>query len=289
MRLLFCMFFSFHLTFSLIAQMDTQVYLTEINLTVDGFQVNNIKNISNNSGYNNQPFFKDNNQLFYVRNNSGQNDIALYRLDEKKFEWKNKKTEGGEYSPQPIPNSLDFAAVRLDPDGKQRLYRYFPEGNSSELINDLEVAYYTFFDVQTLVASVLAGNNLDLVVHHFKDTTSYTLLKKTGRSIHVIPDTKAVSYPAVNEDGNYDLYQLDMDSLESFFICQLPIGIQDYAWFDDEKIIIGSGAKLFVYDLFGNGDWQQIADFSNHPLQNITRLSISPDKKHLAFSAEPKP
>ena len=33
-------------------------------------------------------------------------------------------TEGGEYSPLKIPNKNEVSAVRLDKDGKQRLYTY---------------------------------------------------------------------------------------------------------------------------------------------------------------------
>jgi hypothetical protein len=287
-RFLFCLLFSLGFSQTHFAQGDSEVYLVDIDFAMDGFTFQNIRNISDNPGYDNQPFFQNNDLLLYARNHKEQTDIANFSLNNNTFEWQNKVTQGGEYSPQPIPNSADIAAVRLDPDGKQRLYRYTSDGTSTELIPNLEVAYFTFFDSQTLVASILAGDNLDLIIHHFMDNTTYTLLKKSGRSIHAIPNSKAVSYPAINEEGNLDIYQLDMNSLDSYFICQLPIGIQDYVWWDDYKILIGSGTKLFVYDLYGNGDWQQVADFSAYPLQNITRLSISPDQKHLAFVAEPK-
>ncbi len=92
----------------------------------------------------------------------------------------------------------------------------------------------------------------------------------------------------MNDFGQYDVYQLDPVSKESFFVCELPIGVQDYAWWDDDKIFIGSGATLFVYDLFGEGDWQQVTSFSEYNMTNITRLAFSPDKKHLAFVAEQK-
>ncbi len=288
LRCLFCLLFSLGSFLNNFAQGESEIYLVDIDFTIDGFSFQNVRNISNNPGYDNQPYFRNDDLLLYARNNKEQTDIAQFSLSSNTFQWQNEATEGGEYSPQPIPDSSDLAAVRLDPDGKQRLYRYNSKGKSTELIPDLEVAYYTFVDSQTMVASILSDGSLDLVVHHFDKNSTFTLLKKSGRSIHVIPNSKAASYTAVNEEGNLDIYQLDRDSLESYFICQLPNGIQDHIWWEDYKIFIGSGAKLLVYDLYGKGDWKEIADFSAYEVQNITRLAMSPDKKHLAFVAEPK-
>lgn len=287
-RCFFCLLFSLGFLLNSFAQSPSEIYLVDIEFTMDGFTFQNVKNISNNPGYDNQPYFRNDDLLLYARNNNNQTDIAQFSLSHNTFHWQNETTEGGEYSPQPIPNSTDLAAVRLDPDGKQRLYRYPSEGKSTELIPEMEVAYFTFIDAQTILASILSAGHLDLILHHLDQNVTRQLLKNSGRSIHVLPHSKAASYTAVNEEGNLDLYQLDKDSLESYFVCQLPPGIQDYIWWDDFKIFAGSGDKLLVYDLYGNGDWQQVADFSAYNLQNITRLAMSPDHKHLAFVAEPK-
>ncbi len=275
-------------TTAFFAQGDSDVYLVDIHETTNGFSFENFRTISNNEGYDNQPYFKDDATLLYARNNVGQTDISVYNLSENTERFFNTKTEGGEYSPQPFPNSNDITAVRLDPDGKQRLYRYAENGTSEELIPDLVVAYYTNYDEHTVVNSIIEGDDLHLVVYNLKEEKNYKLLKGSGRSIHCVPNSKATSYTAKNEEGNFDVYQLDMETLESFFVCQLPIGIQDMVWFNDSKIIIGSGAQLFLYDLFGNGDWNKIADFSENNITNITRLAISPDGTKLALVAETK-
>jgi hypothetical protein len=283
------LFFLFSLSTTLFfAQGETDVYLVDINETAEGLSFDNFRNISNNEGYDNQPYFKDDTTLLYARNNGGQTDISVYNLPENAERFFNVKTEGGEYSPQPFPNSSGITAVQLDPDGKQRLYRYYEKGNFDELIPDLVVAYYTIYDKNTVVSSIIEDDDLHLVVYDFKEKKYYKLLKGSGRSIHVVPNTEATSYTAKNEEGNFDVYQLDMGKLESFFVCQLPIGIQDYIWMNDSKIIIGSGAQLFLYDLFGNGDWNKIADFSEHNITNITRLAMSPEGTKLALVAEPK-
>lgn len=277
----FCFFEAF-------SQSNSQVYVTEVVQNVDGFQFQNFRKISSDKGYNNQPYFKDNNTLLYAKNNEGQADIGVYNLTENsEFFW-NLKTEGGEYSPQPIPESNHIAAVRLDPNGLQRLYDYRQNSLGEEVISDLVVAYYIWYNKNTIVSSIIQNNELYLMVSYLKEGENFTLLKGSGRSFHKIPNTNAISYTAINEEKNWDVYQLDLDSLDSYFVVQLPIGVQDMIWYNDSNIFVGSGSQLFMYDLYGNGDWQKIADFSDKNITNITRLAVSPDGRTLALVAEVK-
>ncbi|HPF11322.1 MAG TPA: hypothetical protein PKW08_11300 [Flavobacteriaceae bacterium] len=284
-RILLCGFCLFGITVH--AQSNTEVYLSSMEFSEEGFVFGNLQNSSNNEGYDNQPYFANDDLLLYARNQDGQTDIAMYDLNKKTTQFFNPPTVGGEYSPQPIPGSRDVAAVRLDPDGTQKLYRYGFEVAPKILIDD-KVAYFTVPNDTLIVASVIDLDQLKLVVYDVKNQNSYTLLKDSGRFLQKIPGSDAISYSAKNEQGYEDLYQLDLQTLDSYFICQLPIGVQDGAWWDDYKIIVGSGAQLFVYDLYGDGDWHAIADFSSHGITNITRLAISPDKKNLALVAEKK-
>ncbi len=272
-----------------IAQENTEVYLMDITSAYSGLEVYNFKNISNNSGYDNQPSFIDNNTVVFAGNNKNQADIASYSISSEEKTFFNSPTEGGEYSPMQIPNSKKIAAVRLDPDGKQRLYTYGKNGSHEETIPNLQVAYYAFKDEHTLLASVLAQNELNLVVANVQTQKVDTLKYNTGRSIHKVPNTKkTMSYTFLNEDDNYDVYQLNMETLESFFVVELPIGIQDHIWLSESKLLIGSGNKLFLYDLFGPGEWKEVANLSEYNIANITRLAVSPNGEKLALVAEQK-
>jgi len=271
-----------------IAQPNTEIYLMDISFSETEFTISNFRNISNNEGYDSQPSFADNNTLLYSRTHQGQTDIARYVISENNYYWINHSTTGGEYSPQSFPKSKNVAAVRLDTTGLQRLYLYdFKTMESTLLIEDLQVAYYSFFDKKTILSSVLSGNNLDLVISNLSKKTNDTLIENVGRSIHKVPNSKEeMSYTSVNEDGNMDIFQLDMKSLESFFVAELPTGIQDHIWLDDSKLLIGSRNKLFMLDLFGNGDWKLVTDLSEFNIKNITRLALSPNGKTLAIVAE---
>lgn len=271
----------------LFGQPATDIYISEVDFSDEGFQFRNTKNISDNPGYDNQPFFLENDTLLYARNNNGQTDIAKYIFSKRESIFFHDATEGGEYSPQPMPDKSTIAAVRLDPDGMQRLYAYKPgkEGNTL-LFPDLKVAYFSFINDEEILASVIRMNQLDLVRANNSTGETTDLVTNSGRCLQKIPGSKSFSYTILNEEKNFDLYQFDPENNESYFVCQLPIGVQDYVWYEDYKIIIGSGAQLFVYDLYGNGDWLPIADFKDQNLTNITRMALSQDHKRFAFVAE---
>lgn len=274
---------------TLLAQPNTEVYLFDLSHSEEGINLSNMVNVSNNPDYDSQPSFISEETLLYARNNEGQTDISYFSIKENKHSWVNIKTDGGEYSPQKIPESSNIAAVRLDTTGLQRLYTYDSKTKTSTLlIENLQVAYYSFYDSGKILSSVLSNNQLDLVLSNLTEKTNDTLVLNVGRSIHKVPNTKeTMSYTSVNEEKNYDIFQLDLKSLESFFVAQLPIGIQDHIWSDEATLLIGSRDKLFLLDLFGNGDWKQVADLSEYNIKNITRLALSPDGTKLALVAEP--
>lgn len=269
------------------AQETTNVFITTLNVENEKFIFSDFKNISKNEGYNNQPFFKSDEVLLYSKNNEGQNDIAIQDIYKGNTRYFKETKMGSEYSPQNIPKENGVATVRLDTNGLQRLYHY-SENNIKEMVPNKMVAYYTFFNENKLVASVIENEQLNLRYFDLSTQKDTLLVTNSGRFFQSLPKTKSVSYTVINEEKSWDVYLLNMTTLESFFVCQLPIGIQDAVWYNEDLLLVGSGAQLYCYDLFGDGDWEKIADFSSYNITNITRLALSPNKKHLAFVAQSK-
>jgi hypothetical protein len=272
------------------AQTNTEVFLMDIMETGDSLQITNFKNISNTPGYDNQPAFVGNNKLVYAGTETNNTEIILYYLESDARHRLNMATAGGEYSPQPFPTKPLVAAVRLDTTGLQRFYSYeygVPGfGKWTMLFEELEVAYYAFHDDDRIIASVLAGDKLDLVVGTISKDEGKLLTENTGRSIHKVPNGTSVSYTQLNEDGTYNVYIVDIDDTgESFYVCTLPIGVQDHIWLSNSKLLIGSNEKLFMLDLFKTNDWYEVANLSEYNLSNITRMAVSPNRKHLSFVA----
>ena len=286
-------FFTLLLSTLLFAQPDTEVFVMDLHRTDTTFQVSNFRNISNNPGYDSQPFFSSNDKLLYAGTQGGQTEILEYDLTTQTAQRINKPSTGGEYSPQLMPDGKRIAAVRLDTTGLQRLYAYNAydtrETSSEMLFKELEVAYYAFYDAEWVVASILAGGQLDLVIANIPKDEAGVYVENAGRSIHKVPNTSTVSYTVLNEDKNHDVYVVDVAKAEdTFFVCTLPIGIQDHTWIDSTTLLLGSGSKLYLYDLYGSGEWAEVADLSAYNIENITRIAVSPDTKKISLVAEAK-
>ncbi|MBT8263587.1 MAG: hypothetical protein KJO05_12240 [Bacteroidia bacterium] len=266
----------------------TEVYIADISITEELIEVGNVVNISNDEGYDNQPSFQSDNLVLFAGNNKGQTDIAQYNIRFNMKFWYHKGSASSQYSPQRIPNSQHVLSVHLDTNGRQRLFHHHLTSlEYKEAHPDVRVAYFAMYNENILLGSVLGEENLDLVVANIETKQVDTLAYNSARSFHKIPESKSMSYTFVNEEGNHDVYQLDMDSFESFFVTQLPIGVQDHVWLNGTTLLIGSGSRLYKFDLFGDGTWTEVADLSEYKMDNITRLAISPDGTKLAIVAEP--
>ena len=268
------------------AQSDTQIYLFEISQNKDSVVLKNGTDISQNQGYNNQPSFMDDDHLFYARTQDGQTDVALYDVSNAQTKIINATKVGSEYSPKMIPNTDRVATVRLDTTGLQRLYSYSLSDTTSSKISELKIGYFDFYDSGHLFAAVLNPIAMDLYFINCQTGKDSLLLKNVGRSIHKIPDTESISYTSINEEQGLDLYILDIHTLESFFVCALPVGIEDYTWLDKSRMILGSGEKLFMYDTLMSNTWEEAADLSHLNFKHITRIAVNPVGNKIALVAE---
>ncbi len=275
------------------AQQETEIFLLDANIQTDTVTFKNAINISQNKGYDSQPSFLDTDKLLFAGTENKQTEIMQYNLLSGATQKVNVTTKGGEYSPQKFPTKDKIAAVRLDPDGLQRLYKYDYSlngtGANQELIADYKVAYFTFHDDDNIVATIIQQGDLNLIKANLSTGKVEEITNNSGRSIHKVPQTENVSYTAINEDGVHEVYIINIGGdNESYYVCDLPIGIEDHCWLSSSDLLIGSGSKLYRYDLFGNAKWEEVADLSNENISEISRITLSPDRKKLALVGIPE-
>ena len=281
---------AFVMSCSLQAQENTEIFLFEIKTTPTTIDIVNGKNISQNAGYDNQPSFYDENTLLYSRTQDSLTAIGIYNITNSKNSVFTNQPTSGFFSPQHIPNSETIVTVRQDPQGRQRLAQYdFKTKAFKKLLDSSQVGYFSFYDENTFIASVLQPNQMDLFLINLEKETSESIITNSGRSLQKVPNSNSMSYTVENETQNMDLYTLDFsgDEPTSYFVCEMPIGRQDYTWLDENRILVGSGDSLFVYDLFGEPAWTFAVSLNSYGLKNITRMTVSPDGKYLAVAAEP--
>ncbi|WGK64613.1 nuclear transport factor 2 family protein [Croceiramulus getboli] len=285
MRLPLLLFFSILPLFSF-AQGNTEIYLAEIDPSDSTNRLSNLTNITNQPGYDSQPYFLNDDKILYAGGRQGASEIMLYDLRLKESKQYNIPTAGGEYSPQPIPESDKISAVRLDPDGLQRLYAYGPDGSEELLFDPLVVAYYLWFDEETLVASAIQEESLNMVVARTGDDSVILQQKNTGRSFHAIPQSDQISYIS-KENDQWTIKSLHPDSGATQVIIPTLPGKEDCVWLPDGSVLMADNTMIYRFDPKTDRAWEPWADLSSYPVQNINRLAISPDGTKIALVAEP--
>jgi hypothetical protein len=273
---------------SLYGQPETDVYVAAFGYPNGVFEVSALSNISQNPGYDNQPYFLSDSDLLYSRTRNDQTDIAKYSIEGRMTTWITETPQGSEYSPVKIPGALAVSSIRLDTTGLQRLYRYpLSGGGPEQLLADLKVGYHVWYDKDLLVCTVLKEEGMDLVVVNLKDNSQFTYQKGVGRSLHRIPGSDRISYTAP-EEGKVVVRSLDPGSGDTGFIAELPDGVQDMAWLPDGSLICGSTNQLLSLKPSQNGTWKVLHTFPPE-LGRITRLAVSPGARWLALTLEQEP
>jgi len=262
------------------AQPGTEVYLFDLNKTATGFELSNPINISVNEGYDNQPSFSKNGKYLYYTSwqSDNQTDIIQYELSsgEKK---KISNSKGSEYSPIEMPGGKSVSTIILEKDGQQLLWRYdLKRKNRTVLVPNLVIGYHTWYDKKNLYSFVL-GAPPTLQHHDLKSATNTIIEKSIGRSLHKIPNEKAISYISKASDEWRIMRYLVTSGEKSLITPTIPEA-EDMCWTPSGEIIMGAKEKLFFWQ--AGADWQLIADFSNFGLEEITRLAANPTGNKLA-------
>ena len=271
------------------AQQGTEVYVANLDLSNDSLKINEIINISENEGYDNQPSFFSDDKILFASTRNNQTDIALYDISDKTTTWLTNTPNGSEYSPLKIPGRDAVSAVRLDEDGLQRLYEYdLKTGNSKVLLPDLKVGYHVWFSSDIIVCTVLIENRMDLVVYNLKENTHYTAHKNVGRSLHKIPNTELISFIA--KDGeNSTITSLNPNSKETDVIVTLEGDSEDVAWTKDGSLITAYNKYLLAFKPSIDTEWRSFFEFQQTDIHGLSRLAISPNGKYLSFVSKDAP
>lgn len=268
------------------AQSNTEIFLFDLTTSSSKIEIKNAKNLSNNEGYDNQPSFLNDRYILFASTRNGQTDIAKYdtRYDTKS--WLNS-TEGGEYTPLKHPTKNEVSAVRLDPDGKQRLYSYNgSNGESTELIKDLVVAYYTWYDEHTIVSAVIENDNLNLYVSNLQEGKTTKYATSVGRSFHRIPNSNLVSFVSKEDENQWQIKSLNPKTGAIRLIANTLEAVEDICWLDGKTLLSGKESKLYKLRLHRDNNWKQIADLKSDDITQITRLAINSESNKLLIAGD---
>jgi len=249
--------------------------------------------VSNRSGYDNQPSFSsDGRRLYYTTQRNGQTDLIRFdvrRRTTKPF----TETPESEYSPAVIPGSSDVAAIVVERDSTQRLWRISENGTRTVLLPALKpVGYHAWATDRQVLAFVLGndarGEANALVLADIRTNKVDTLARGIGRALGRQPLTGALTFTQRAPNGSILVRQVNPATRAvSDLMPGLPNGSEYYAWSPGGRLFMAVGTT--IAQRTGTSEWTSAATFRDPRIGTITRLAISPKGEWIAFVAEEAP
>lgn len=270
-----------------IAQSDSEIFLLDIKFKQDKIEISNVKKISNNKGYNNQPIFVSNDKILFTSERNLQNDIVQYDSSENSLKYLTN-TLTSEYSPIRYKKNK-ITAVSLDKKGEQYLRIYDIKDNTFKIpFTDKIVGYYTYSKQikNLIISSVLENNELVLYTSNLKTKEHTYVDNNTGRSIHNIPKYKfgqeKISYIS-KKDSIWNINYVDLSNYKTKTITTTLNNNEDICWFKDGSILTSHKNNLYIFNSKLSKNWKLLCSLEEYGITNISRIAINPDNDKLAL------
>ncbi|MDB4196182.1 hypothetical protein OAO07_00300 [Flavobacteriaceae bacterium] len=270
-----------------IAQSDSEIFLLDIKFKQDKIEIHNVKKISTNKGYNNQPIFVSNDKILFTSERNLQNDIVQYDSSDNSLKYLTN-TLTSEYSPIRYKKNK-VTAVSLDKKGEQYLRIYDIKDSTFKIpFTDKIVGYYNYSKKikNLIISSVLENNELVLYTSNLKTKEHTYIDSSTGRSIHNIPINKfgeeKISYIS-KKDSIWDINYVDLSSYKTKTITTTLNNNEDICWFKDGSILTSYKNKLYIFNTKISKDWILLCSLEEYGITNISRIAINTDNDKLAL------
>ncbi len=257
------------------AEPDPEIYL--LNLSKDNSEP---INISQHSGYDNQPSFSaDGKRLYYTRSDNEQTDIWYFDLA-LSLPIRLTNTPESEYSPMPAPHKNSLSVVRVEMDGAQHFSLLNLEtGDFKVLADELKsVGYYSWFSGGS-AALFLLPEPFELRLYASFDE-QLKVATNIGRSLATNP----LSGDLLFVDKSTEPWKIMAFSPPSnkIEVAQLFLNQEDFTISASGTLWTAMGGKLY-HRKQDDERWKLAADLRAYGIENISRLAVSPDESKLAF------
>ena len=285
MKLFLTLTFCFSLTLTAFAQYPaTNIYVMNMNrVGNDHFKFTDpiFLNSDNKGGYNNQPYFMDDNRMLVTsQRDDKQTDIYMYNFENLTVTQLTNTPEMSEFSPAQIPNENAISTVNIEVDGKtQRVWKYPMKQNAtgSVMTEKVEnVGYYDWIDDNRMAMFIIDNpNHLEIVNVNTQRSVRYAT--NIGRCMKQLSNGD-LCYVQKSEEGEWFLKRLDIRNLDIVTIASTLSECEDFAILPDDTILMGKGDKLYKLNADRDKQWSMVGDFKSFNINKITRISITENK-----------
>jgi len=273
-------------SFTSSAQLNTDIYLMNIDLKGDNLNYRNLTNITNRSGYDNQPHFSnDGSHILYssIRVNE-QADIYKYHIESGKTE-QLTNTKANEFSPTYFKGGKFISAVQQDVDSSQHLIQIKQKNNKRKVLLKKEklIGYHSWISNRE-VALFIVGEPHELHRAKKRAKTSTKIDDKIGSGLQKVPFRKAVGYQFFEDTATCVMREYYYKSKVANTICNCAPNAKSFVYLKNGNIISGIGQQLYLFNKRAAAKgWVLIANFSDIPDFDFYRIAINRQETQMAL------
>ncbi len=271
----------------------TEIFLAPLTTAGTKVTVGRPINITNNPGYDNQPqFLADSSGVLFSSMRDGvQTDIHRYDITAKRVVQVTNTAEN-EYSPTLTPDGQTFSTVR---GAQQKLWRFTMDGTDAGLAwtHMGLIGYHVWISPSQMATFVLGANREPntLQLLDLRTGGGEVIEKSIGRSLLMRPGTGTVSFVHKPQGSPWVIRELNPKTKQITTLTPTVEGSEDLAWTPDGAIVMGQKGKLMLWRpspsaSSGQAGWTEIADLTKQGVENITRLTVSPDGRWIAIVSQ---
>ena len=264
----------------------TDIWLAQLKKNASGIlEVSTYKKISDNPGYDNQPYFVPSlNSLLYVADrNQGQTDIYQFDLSTGNSKRVLSTEYYKEYSPMLSYDEKQISCVSIEPDGSSQRFWQFPFGGGmgKPMFPEItDIGYYSWIDENNL--AFFRTNDTALYLANSNSEEMKRIDKSVGRCMIKAKNHDWLYYVKKYDSLNWKIKCYDLSKSVLLGEIKLPIGEEDFTLGPNDVVWLSNEGKIQEASL-QNPKWKTVFDFSNYPFKNFYRLVYSTDFNMLAF------
>lgn len=251
------------------------IWLMDIVQANQSLSLSNPVLLTKDGNYDNQPGFISNSNglLFVSEQANSQTDVFYYDLLTNSTT-RLTQTPESEYSAKGI-SQLSFSCVRVDADSAQRLYHYSQFIPKQIFQNSDSMGYYSLVDSKCIFFKITQNPSIWIA-----DSLSERQISGVpGRCFVTNPDGNEAWFTQKLGDSFLLMYYKNKNVGISI---NLPEKAEFFDYWDANHLLVNAGSKLILLN-WTTGEKLDIPFPSTLPVFTKTRLSVSPDHKHLAL------
>ncbi len=264
----------------------SEIYVIDFSVKKDGtFKIEKPINLTDRPGYDNQPHFLEDGESILYTSIRRDEQADIYKIDMTSRQPQNltQTLTTSEYSPTPREDGKHFSVVMVEEDRKtQRLWQFTNDGRTKSALNEhlKSVGYHCWLDDKTMALFVVGKPNT-LQVSSLSAETADLVAGHVGRCIATHPkDPSKFLFVHKIRENQWHIKTMDLASFDINTVSLCLKGSEDFAVMNDGSLLMGSEGKLFRY---ADNEWKQVADLTEHGIQEFNRIALSPKMNRLAI------